>query len=224
MPRHFRLLVLLFALPSLVACASLAHAESFEVASIQLEQNVTDGDGEAVIKVKTEESGLRWLLLVAPDGRRLARYDARNPQNLGARELLIETPEPGLGQVLVAYPEGTYRLIGLDFEGEDFFCELTVSHDFAEAATFTTPEEDEVVPATGLTITWQPGAGAVAYFLELEDEARGRVLTVDLPGDATTFSPPPGWLLAATEYVIGLGSIAENGNRTFVETVFSTEE
>lgn len=224
MPARKSPLFLLPMLPALFACASLARADEFEEASIHLEQNVVDQDAEAVINLKTEDGGLRWLLVIAPDGRRVVRYESHNILNLGAREILIETPEPSLGEVLAAYPEGTYRFVGRTFDGEVLLAEAELSHDFAEPATVTFPEDGAEVPADGLAIRWTAVEGAAAYFLELEQEDLELVLTVNLPAAATQFSPPAGWLIPGTEYVIGLGSITEEGNRTFVETTFTTSE
>jgi hypothetical protein len=216
------LFTLTLALSALLACTGLSQAGEFENASIHLERNVVDEDAEAVINLKTEESGLSSLLIVAPDGRRVARFDSRNRRNLGAREMLLETPEPSLGAVLASYPEGTYRLVGKTFDGEDLTAEVDLSHDFTAPATVTFPAEGATVPAAGLVIQWQPVAGVAGYFLELEQEDLELVLEVTLPASATSFSPPAGWLLPGAEYVVGIGSIGENGNRTFVESTFTT--
>ena len=213
---------LTLALLALFACTGLGQAGEFEIASIHLERNVADDDAEAVINLKTEESGLASLLVVAPDGRRIARFESRNRRNLGAREMLIESPEPSLGAVLAAYPEGIYRLVGKTFDGENLTAEVDLSHDFTAPASVTFPAEGVTVPAAGLVIQWQPVAGVAGYFLELEQEDLEIVLKVDLPASANSFSPPPGWLLPGAEYVVGLGSIGENGNRTFVESTFTT--
>ena len=43
---------------------------------------------------------------------------------------------------------------------------------------------------------------------------------VDLPGDATTFSLPNGWLQPGTIYVLDIKVIAENGNQTVTDLWF----
>lgn len=218
------LLFLTLLLPLILACAGPMRAEEFETASIFLEQNVVDEDAEAVINVKTDESGLASLLVIAPDGRRIARLESRNKRSLGARELLIETPEPGLAAVLAAFPEGTYRIVARTLDGEELTAEADLSHDLPEPATVLAPAEGATVPAAGLLIQWEPVDGAAGYFLELEQEDLELELAVNLPSTATSFSPPAGWLLPGAEYVLGLGVLGENGNRTFIETVFTTAE
>jgi hypothetical protein len=220
----FLTLALALALSALLACVGPLQAGEFETAWIRLERNVVDDDAEAVMLVKTEEGGLTNLLIIAPDGRRIARFESRNPRNLGARELLLESPEPRLGPVLRAYPEGTYRFVGKTFGGEELTGEAELSHLFADPPTVTFPADGATVPADGLVLQWEPVAGAAGYFLELEQEDLEIALVVDLPASAISFSPPDGWLIPGSEYVLGLGSIGETGNRTFIETTFTIAE
>ncbi|HWM92873.1 MAG TPA: hypothetical protein VN493_19065 [Thermoanaerobaculia bacterium] len=215
---------LAMALPVLVACAGPLGAEEFEDAAIHLERNVTDDDAEAVIFVKTEESGLASLLIIAPTGRRIGRFDSNNRKSLGAREILLESPEPSPAAVLAAYPEGNYRIIGVTFDGEEMRARAELSHDFPDPAHVTFPAEGATVPAAGLVIEWDPVAGVEGYFLELEQEDLELVLEVNLPDTATSFSPPAGWLVAGSEYVLGIGTLGENGNRTFIESTFNVAE
>lgn len=218
------LFTLTLALSALLACTTPVRSDDFEDASIHLEQNVTDGDAEAVFTIKVEEGGLASLLIIAPDGRRLSRLESRNKRNLGSREILLESPEPGVDQVLAAYPEGTYRFVGKTFDGEELAAEGELSHTFPGAANVTFPTEGSTVPAVGLIIQWEPVAGAAGYLLELEQEELESELTVSLPASATSFSPPAGWLIPGEETVVGIGSLGENGNRTFVEVVFNTAQ
>jgi hypothetical protein len=219
-------LILAPALSALLSCSGLVRAEEFEDASIFLERNVVDDDAEAVITVSTDEAGLTSLLVIAPDGRRVARFESRNRRSLGIRELLLESPEPDPVSVLAAYPEGTYRIVGRTFDGEELRAEADLSHLFPDPAAITFPAEGAVVPAAGLVIRWQTVPGAAGYILELEHEGEDQELEllVNLPASATSFSPPAGWVLSGAEYNLGIGSVGQNGNRTFVETVFNTAE
>ncbi|HEV2844443.1 MAG TPA: hypothetical protein VG477_06335, partial [Thermoanaerobaculia bacterium] len=122
------LLILALALPALLACVNPSRADEFENLSIRLERNVTDDDAEAVIEIKVEEGGLATLLIIAPDGRRIARFESRNRRNLGAREMLLETPEPNPTAVLRSYPPGTYRFLGKTLDGEELSGEAELSH------------------------------------------------------------------------------------------------
>jgi hypothetical protein len=215
-------LILAPAMLALLACTVPVRAGEFETASIHLERNVVDEDAEAVIEVQGEDDGLASLLVIAPDGRRIARLESRNRRNLGVREMLLESPEPSLGAVLASYPEGTYRFIARTFDGEELRGEAELSHAFPDPVNITSPAEDATVPAAGLMIQWQPVAGVERYVLELEHEELETALLVDLPASATSFSPPAGWLLPGSEYTLGIGGIGENGNVTVVEIVFHT--
>lgn len=218
------ILTLALTLSALLACTTPVRSDDFEDASIYLEQNVTDGDAEAVFTIKVEEGGLASLLIIAPDGRRLTRLESRNKRNLGSREILLESPEPGVGIVLAAFPEGTYRFIGKTFDGEELTAEADLSHAFPDPASLTFPPEGSTVPATGLIIQWEPVEGVEGYLLELEQEELESELTVSLPASATSFSPPAGWLHPGEETVVGIGSLGENGNITFIEVVFNTAQ
>lgn len=199
-----------------------ASAAEFETARIHLEQNVVDEDAEAVITIKGGDEGLRTIRVIAPDRRRITAYESRNRRNLGAREMLIETPEPSLATVLAAYPEGTYRFIGHTFDGEELLAEAVLSHEFADAVAVTFPEnEAEDVPLE-VTLLWEPVAEAVGYFVEIEQEDLEIVIETNIPAPASSFALPAGWLRPGLEYVVGIGSISENGNVTFIESTFTT--
>lgn len=199
-------------------------AEEFETATIHLERNVVDDDAEAVIEVKGGDEGLSRLVVFAPDGRRIVNYHVTNRRNLGGREILIESPEPSPAIVLAAYPEGTYRFVATTFSGETLEAEAELVHDFPPAPTVTAPADGATdVALGGVVIRWDAVPGATRYFLELEHEETETALTVQLPATATSFTVPGGWLLADSEYVIGLGSFDEGGNSSFTETSFTTE-
>lgn len=218
------ILTLALTLSALIACTTPVRSDDFEDAEIHLERNVTDGDAEAVFTIKVEEGGLSSLLIIAPDGRRLTRLESRNKRNLGSREILLESPEPGVDEVLAAYPEGTYRFVGRTFDGEDLTAEADLSHVFPEPANITSPLEGSTVPAASLIIQWEPVEGVEGYLLELEQEELESELTVSLPASATSFSPPAGWLRPGEETVVGIGTLGENGNVTFIEVVFNTAQ
>ena len=56
----------------------------------------------------------------------------------------------------------------------------------------------------------------------IAQETSGRWLKVNLPGSATLFTVPDGVLLPDTEYKLEVGTVAKDGNASFVETSFST--
>ena len=50
----------------------------------------------------------------------------------------------------------------------------------------------------------------------------GREIRVNLPGAATAFAVPDGFLLPGTAYKLAVGTVSRAGNRSVVETEFTT--
>jgi len=74
----------------------------------------------------------------------------------------------------------------------------------------------------GLAITPLPGRRAKTQLgCPIPTEA---ALKIDLPGDATSFQVPNGWLQAGTEYVLDIKVISDNGNQTVRDVVFETAD
>ena len=57
---------------------------------------------------------------------------------------------------------------------------------------------------------------------DLEQDELDVNITAKLPGSVATFAVPDGFLLPGTEYELGLGTVTDNGNISFVETTFTT--
>lgn len=200
-------------------------AEDFETAGVRFETNATDGDVEVVFEVKGGDAGLLKLKITAPDGRTVVDFTAPDASTLGIRQFQMESPEPSdVASLKSAYPAGTYQFSATDAEGTRFRGAATLSHTLPATVTFQAPgEEEEDVKIEGLQITWTPPAEEiVAYIVELEqDELEVSILT-RLPGDATAFAVPAGFLTPGMEYTFQIGTVSEAGNRSFVETSFVT--
>ena len=64
----------------------------------------------------------------------------------------------------------------------------------------------------------------IVYRVELEGEETELAIKVDVTGDATGFTFPPGWLVPGTEYTLDVKALGENGNRSVTDLRFTTEE
>ena len=92
----------------------------------------------------------------------------------------------------------------------------------ATAAFLRPGVEARDVPVAGLTIAWTPPAGKVAgYVVEIEQDELNVRLEATLPGSATSFPVPGGFLRPGTEYDLGIGTVSAEGNLSFVETSFT---
>ena len=216
----------------LVASAGFAGAadaksdpSKLPVASVHFEQNATDGDVEVVIKAQGRSMGLAKLRVVAPDGRTVADFAAPDASTLGIREFVFESPEPkDVAGMKAAYPEGVYRFSAATVSGQELHGESTLGHALPATAACLRPAAGaRDVPVAQLEIVWTPPAGKVAsYVVELEQDALDFHLEVTLPGSATRFAVPDGVLRPGMEYDLGIGTVSEAGNVSFVETSFTT--
>lgn len=197
--------------------------QQFERVKVFLERNLLDKDAEIKFEATGGKVGLANLKVVAPDGRTV--LDVKAPDSkLGMRTLSLESPEPtNDGRVQADFPAGMYTFSGSDTSGQKLEGKAMLSHAFPDPAVFVRPKADASnVPYKGLQIGWQAVKGLGSQVVVIEHEASGRKLRADLPGNATSFNVPDGFLLPGTEYKLEIGTVAKDGNASFIETSFTT--
>lgn len=196
----------------------------FATTSIRFEQNVTDGDVEVVFDIQGGADGLRELQVVAPDGRTVIDFAAGDGPSLGMRKFVFESPEPkDVASLKAAFPEGLYRFSAATSAGAALRGECRLRHALPATAAGVQPAaEAEDVALQGVQITWKPVQGAVAYVVEVEQEDLGMKLETRLPASVRALAVPDGFLRGDTEYKLAIGTIAEDGNASFVESTFTT--
>jgi hypothetical protein len=197
--------------------------ERFERVKVFLERNVTDKDAEVKFEATGGTAGLASLKVTGPDGRTV--IDFKTPDSrLGIRHLSLESPEPkNDGRVQADFPAGTYTFSGSSAGGERLEGKAMLSHVFPETTAFLTPRPDATnVSHKGLRLSWQSVKGLDAHVIVIEQESSGREMRVNLPANATTFNVPDGFLLPDTEYKLAIGTVAKDGNASFIETGFTT--
>jgi hypothetical protein len=221
-------IVVLFAL-AILALAGVKETDApvpFETATVHFEQNATDGDVEVVFEAKGGDQGLAQLTVLAPDGRTVVDFKAPDPPTMGIRSFRFESPEPTDIQGLkAAYPAGAYRFTGATSDGQTFNSESALNHELPATISFVQPApEAEGVSVEALEIKWTAIEGLAACLITLEQEDMGLNVSAKLPGTATTFAVPEGFLLPGKEYKIAIGTVTDEGNTSFVETSFTTAE
>jgi hypothetical protein len=204
---------------------ALAAAENgrFEKLSIYLERNVQDHDAEIRFEVTGAKDGLAALKIMAPGERTV--IDLRTPDSkLGVRGLTLESPEPDDdGIVRVDFPAGAYRFEGKTTNGASLRGETRLSHVFPEPAAFEYPRPDQKdVPATALTLRWSVPKGIEACAIVIEQTGSAYEIRALLPGSARSFTVPEGFLRAGAAYKFAIGTVAKDGNRSFIEAAFTT--
>jgi hypothetical protein len=196
----------------------------FATASIRFEQNATDGDVEVVIEAKGGDDGLARLSVVSPDGRTIVNVSAPDASTLGMRQFRFESPEPRNTALLQsAYPEGVYTFTGATGTGATLRGESRLSHKLPPSMSFVGPGADaKGVPLHGLEISWTPLNDLAACIVYIENHDLDVEVTARVPGSATAFAVPDGFLRPGTEYQVGLGAVSRDGNISFVETTLTT--
>lgn len=193
----------------------------FEKLSVILEVNQTDGDAEIVTAVKTSE-GMETLAIRFPDGKKKV-IELKTKDAVGQGEVLLESAEPSIDEVLEAFPEGTYSFEVKTVSGQKICGEATLSHHVLEGPEFWPCDGCEVSPED-LEISWIPVAGAAGYIIELENDDLDVNVTARLGAETVTFRVPDGFLQPGTEYDLGVAAISQVGNITFAEGSFTTTE
>ena len=217
-------LVTVFVMALLAASTgALQAADKFERLAIFLEQTVQDGDAEVKFDVIGTPAGLSTLQVVAPDGRVVIDFKAP-ASKLGLQHLTLESPEPkNDGRLQADFPEGVYKFTGTTATGETLRGEATLAHAFPAAVSILRPRADEEKTAvTGLRVTWKPVKDAQTITVMVEDEQSGGMVSATLPGTATGFAVPDGFLSGGTAYKLAVGAIAKSGNKTVTEIGFTT--
>ena len=202
----------------------LVYAEErFERVKVFLERNVADKDVEVKFEATGGNDGLASLKIVAPDGRVVVDFKA--PQSkFGMRSFTFESPEPANdGRLQADFPAGSYTFTASSANGAKLEGKAMLSHAFPEPTSLVRPKpESNNVPPRGLQVAWQSVKGLDAYVVVIEQESSGRSIRVSLPGNATLFTVPDGFLQPGTEYKLAIGSVAKDGNSSFIETAFTT--
>ena len=197
--------------------------EKFELVKVFLERNVMDKDAEIKFEAIGGKGGLTSLKVVAPDGRIVV--DLKSPDSkLGVRHMSLESPEPkDDGSVQSDFPAGAYLFTGTDTGGKRLEGKAMLSHAFPEPATLSHPkDESKNVPTKGLQISWKSAKGLDSCVVVLEHEASGRTIKASLAPSASTFAVPDGFLQPGTEYKVAVGTVAKDGNSSFIEATFTT--
>jgi hypothetical protein len=202
---------------------SVAEDGRFEKLSVYLERNVQDHDAEVRFEVTGAKDGLAALKVSAPGERTV--IDLRTPDSkLGIRKLTVESPEPNdEGVVKSDFPAGAYRFEGKTTNGASLVGEAQLSHVFPTPAAFEYPRPGQKdVPTTALTLRWSVPEGIESCVIVIEQTGSPYEIRALLPGSTKTFTIPNGFLRPGQAYTFAIGTVAKDGNRSFIEADFAT--
>ena len=224
--RHNVWIVAAAAALSALACpitGATAEDGRFQKLLVYLERNVQDHDAEIRFEATGAEDGLAALKVMAPGERTV--IDLRSPDSkLGIRSLTLESPEPDDDKIVRAdFPAGAYRFEGTTTKGANLRGEARLSHVFPKPAAFEYPRPDQKdVPANALTLRWSVPEGIEACAIVIEQTGSAYEIRALLPGSAKSFTVPNGFLRPGQAYTFAIGTVAKDGNRSFVEADFAT--
>jgi hypothetical protein len=210
-----------FAYP--VTRAAAAEDGRFQRLSVYLERNMQDHDAEIGFEVTGGRDGLIELTVSAPGERKVV--DVKTPDSkLGIRKLTIESPEPSDDRIVKAdFPAGAYRFEGKTSSGAGLRGEARLSHVFPGPAAFEYPRSGQKdVPATDLTLRWSVPQGIEACAIVIEQTGSPYEMRAVVPASTKAFTIPKGFLRAGQAYTLAIGTVAKDGNRSFIETSFTT--
>lgn len=219
----------------------------FDVASIYLELNDTDGD--LGFQALIDGEGWRRLQIEGPDERGL--LNVRNRGRLarqGLTELFFESAEPGFDELppevfLGRFPEGEYEVEGVTLDGEELESVAEVTHllpappgNLSINGVPAAEDCDAVLPVVGapIFVDWDPVTRShpeigrtdepleiVRYQLVVElDEPAELVYSVDLPPKVTELGVPDGFVALGEEFKVEIIAREASGNQTAVESCF----
>jgi hypothetical protein len=205
-----------------VSCDEVgSDVRNLEEAKLYFEYNSTDDD--TGIHGMFDSSGWSELCVFSPDGTPFLAVKPQGP--LGEHTMggiFFESREPPADEmsheeVLAAFPEGEYDVVGKAFDGASYQGTATVTHDIPRPAVITYPSEGEVVDPADLVITWDPVTDTVTgdpvtilgYEIIVTNEGKEGddphgmslpVASVHVIPSVSSLTMPPEFLEPATEY------------------------
>jgi hypothetical protein len=198
---------------------TMSGAEPFDIAEVFFEFNTTDND--LGFQLLLDAEGWDRVTVDNPRSQQIVRVVPEGPlAEIGITELRFESAEPRPEAVLRRFPAGEYTLRGHTVEGTALLSRARLSHHFVPRPTIS-PRDGQLVDKENTVVRWNaPGAERVEIIIEHEE--LGDVFDVTVSGSVNRLTVPPQFLRRGQEYKIEILSIAENGNRTIVESTFRT--
>ena len=220
--------IALLSVPAFHATASHAAAANkvlpFEHADMKVVYSASDDDAEILIRA-TGDGPIGRVQIVGPGGTVRLKATFQDGDRLGQADVRFDTPEPSLEDLMQAYPEGEYRFRGRTAAGEKLAGVAELSYDLLPAPTILFPPAGATgVPIKDLHVRWSVPVAPERILLQVEDEKEKVSLSIDLPGDATSFTLPNDWLQPGVLYTLDIKLIAENGNQTVRDVRFTTAD
>jgi hypothetical protein len=235
---HMLAVFLATVLTFLIAAPKL-WAIPFSQTSIIIETNATAGD--AGIQIFLDATGWKRLEIFDPNGEKIFDVSAEGSvAKTGVTELFLESAEPSfeelpLDQLLVRFPEGSYKYVGITVDGKKLTGLATLKHNIPTGPVIDSPTQGAALnPNAPVVIDWQPvkdpfpgtalAVNIVGYqvIVERVKPQPLRVFSVNLGAAFTQVTVAPEFIEANAEYIFEVLAIEASGNQTISEGSFTT--
>jgi hypothetical protein len=209
-------------------------------ARLYIEHNATDED--TGVHGMFDHEGLAEGCIQTPDGAEILLVNPTNQLGeLGINELFFESREPPNDEYSIAdlkadFPEGDYRISGIDFEGTKRVATATFTHDIPTPPKIVSPKvvdeekaDQHRLPASGVTVRWQPVTQSldgkpveiVGYEVIVTDDEHQDPdalsqpeYDVHVPPNVTELAVPDGFLEPGKLYELEVLALEKSGNQT----------
>lgn len=178
-----------------------------------------DRDAQLLISVGNTVT-MASLALASPTGAVVT--EASFDSTLGQADFRLDTPEPSLGTLKRTYPAGVYRWTGRTVDGRPIVGVSRLSYRLLTPPRILAPARNQKLTTSEATLEWGRVAGAHVIHLEVEQVRTSHLLTVDLPGSATRFTIPDGFLQPGLKYTLDVKAVGPNDNLTVTDVDFRT--
>ncbi len=194
----------------------------FEDVGFEIEYDAAEGEASVVIEIELDDISIEELKIWDPEGELLAEIEADELEDLGFSELVLETGEASLEELMDELDEGVYTFLAESDDDVLLFGQATLSHEVLDATEIG--ECDAGLDIDAASITWTAVDEAESYEVEISAEDEDEIdfeMQLELSSDVTSFTVPSSLLESEADYVVEVSVENEEGNITSTECEFS---
>jgi hypothetical protein len=217
-------------------------------ARLYIEHNATDED--TGFHGMFDQEGLSKGCIVTPDGTEVMFVDpVQKLDSLGINQFFFESREPPNDEYSIAdlkadFPEGTYRISGIDYQGVKRVGSAKFTHAIPAEPNILAPKlapeekaESNVIAPKGVSVRWDPvtetidgdpvtiSGYEVIVTQEEHDDPYGLSrpeYDVHVPPDQNELPVPDEFLRPGTLYEVEVLALEQSGNQTISVGFFTT--
>lgn len=225
-------------------CGPWGSGEKVKIGTSKLiiEYNATDED--IGVHGAFDDHGWSKLCVYAPDGRPVLNVSPEAQlRDLTMAGIFFESREPPIDEfsfedLKAKFPEGHYKVRGLNFDGTRLEGRATFTHDVPAAPTVTAPEDGAVVETDDVVVEWEDvtetvdgdpvritGYEVIVTKVDHVDPHgfSQPIYDVHVPPDRNSLEVADEFLESGTEYELEVLALEEGGNQTITVGFFTTE-